>query len=756
MKSFLLVFIGYVFLILNVEAQGTIKGRVKSKGEEVPYANVGLIGTKIGASADENGNFNINNVPAGNYKLKISAVGYHTFTEEVILKGNEVLDVKASLVESTNNLDEVVVSGTLKPVSRLESPVSVEIYSASFLKKNPTPSVFEAMQNVNGVRPQLNCSVCNTGDIHVNGMEGPYTMVVIDGMPIVGGLSTVYGLNGIPNSLVERIEVVKGPASTLYGSEAVGGLINVITKDPENAPLFSADVYGTTWQEFNTDLSLKLKAGKASSLIGVNYYNNSVAFDKNHDNFTDITLQNRISIFNKWDFKRKDHRLASIAARYVYEDRWGGEMQWTPAFRGGDEIYGESIYTNRYELIGAYQLPIPSERVVYNVSFSDHQQNSAYGDSYYIADQKIFFNQLKWDTKVGKSHDLLLGLTYRFTYYDDNTPATENFDNELANQPSRTHLPGLFVQDEVELSKKSKLLLGLRYDYNTDHGSILTPRLNFKWSPTDNGVFRLGLGNGYRVVNLFTEDHAATTGAREVVIAEELKPEQSYNANLNYLRYFYPKFGLLTFDGSLFYTHFTNKIIPDYETNDNQIIYDNLNGNATSRGVTLNMEASFLNGLRARVGATLMDVFQIEINENGEEEKLRQLLTEQYSGVFSMSYTFVKPQITIDYTGNVYGPMKLPLLENDFRDEFSKIFSIQNIQVTKLVKSGFEIYGGVKNLLNFTPPSNSIMRAFDPFDKTADDPITNPNGYTFDPTYVFAANQGIRGYAGLRYTFGGK
>ena len=105
----------------------------------------------------------------------------------------------------------------MKEVSRLESPVPVEVYSPVFFKANPTPSIFESLQNVNGVRPQLNCNVCNTGDIHINGLEGPYTMILIDGMPIVSGLSTVYGLTGIPQALIERMEIVKGPASTLYG-----------------------------------------------------------------------------------------------------------------------------------------------------------------------------------------------------------------------------------------------------------------------------------------------------------------------------------------------------------------------------------------------------------------------------------------------------------------------------------------------------------------------------------------------------------
>src|SRR5690606_20414505 len=133
-----------------------------------------------------------------------------------------------------DTLEEIVISGTMKPVLRSESLVPVEVYTPTFFKKNPTANVFEALQIVNGVRPQVNCSVCNTGDIHISGLEGTYTFVLIDGMPIVSRLSTVYGLSGIPNSMIERVEVVKGPASSLYGSGAVGGLINIITKCPKN------------------------------------------------------------------------------------------------------------------------------------------------------------------------------------------------------------------------------------------------------------------------------------------------------------------------------------------------------------------------------------------------------------------------------------------------------------------------------------------------------------------------------------------
>ena len=739
---------------------GSIRGTVTVKGKPLEFATAALKGTQYGTTTNEQGVFEIKNIKYGTYQLIISAIGYRNITKSVTVSEAKFFqELTLQGEELENSLAEVVVTGTMKEVSKLESAVPVEIYTPVFFKRNPVPNLFESLQNINGIRPQLNCNVCNTGDIHINGLEGPYTMIMIDGMPIVSGLSTVYGLSGIPSALIERVEVVKGPASTLYGSEAVGGLINVITKKPSSAPLVSADVMGTSWSEFNTDLGVKYKVGeKAQSLFGLNYFNFQRPIDKNGDGFTDITLQNRISLFNKISFDRKDNRVFSIGGRYVYENRWGGQMQWTPKDRGSNEIYAESIYTKRWEVIGAYQLPI-REKITFQFSANGHNQDSYYGTTPFAAQQYIGFGQFTWDKKIAEKHDLLIGTALRYTYYDDNTPAT-SLDN--VNAPSKVVLPGIFAQDEISLSANHKLLLGLRYDYNSIHGSILTPRLNYKWTSTDKkNVLRASFGNGYRVANVFTEDHAALTGARKVEFTEELKPERSWNGNLNYVRKFFLSNGsFVGLDATAFYTFFNNRIIPDYLTDPNKIIYSNLAGNAVSKGISLNIDFSLANGLKVMTGATAMDVFQREDDGTGNLVKMTQLLTEKFTGVWSVSYSFQQIGLSVDYTGNLYGPMKLPVLGPlDPRPEYSPWWSIQNIQLTKKFNNGLEIYGGVKNLLNFTPTKDAIARAFDPFDKavTFDDngqvvpTPNNPYALTFDPSYVYAPNQGIRAFAGVRY-----
>ena len=691
--------------------------------------------SKIGIT-NEMGVFSVESVKGEN-KLFISYVGYTSKIITLESTGDSIN--MGSIVLENDSLDEIVISGTLRQVSKLKSAVPIELYTANFFKATPKASFFEAIEGINGVRPQLNCNICNTGDIHINGQEGANTMVLIDGLPLVSGLSTVYGLSGIPQSLIKQVEVIKGPASTLYGSEAIGGVINLITKSPETVHPFNLDTFISSWGELNIDLGAKYTLKNSQGLIGINYFNYSNPIDANEDGFTDLTLQHRISIFNKISTKKN-----SVAFRYFYEDRWGGEMNWNSDFRGGDEVYGESIYTSRIEIFGRYD---HSKNLFLQYSLNNHDQNSVYGTTSYNAIQTIGFIQGVFSKKV-KNHDVLLGATYRHTIYDDNTPATVERD--------KTALPGLFAQDQWTLSEYKTLLSGIRYDKNSIYGDIWTPRLNFKWASKDeSSILRLGFGTGYRVVNVFTEDHAALTGAREVVFTEAILPEKSWNTTINWNKKLYTKYGaILDLDFSVFKTAFSNRILPDYETNPNQIIYGNLDGKAITQGATVTINGMFANGLKINMGATFID--SKIINNNQTEYPF---LTEKFSGNYQLNYTLYNPKITIDISGTVIGPMKLPLLgELDTRAPYSPIINIVNLQATYAIKT-IEVYAGIKNILDFKPASNSIARAFDPFDSGVEFGANgqviatpnNPNALSFDPSYVYYSNQGINGFLGIRY-----
>lgn len=749
------IFILFCFTtVYNTYSQTySISGEINFEGNKIEFAQVFIKGEKLQTTSDENGVFKIDNIKDSIIELYVKHIEFETFHKTINLIQKKTLNIQLS--ERQKEIEEVVISGSLKEVSKLESITPVEVYTPKFFKRNPTPNLFESLQNINGIRPQLNCAICNTGDIHINGLEGPYTMVLIDGMPIVSSLSTVYGLSGIPQALVERIEIVKGPASSLYGSEAIGGIINVITKKPSKAPLLSIDLMSTSFLETNLDLGIKSNIkNKADILTGINYFNYNTPFDYNNDNFTDVTLSEKISIFQKWNFKRKNNKLFSLAGRYFYEDRWGGEMNWNPNFRGGDSIYGESIYTSRVELIGIYQLPI-KENIKISFSANSHNQNSFYGTTSYMGKQNIAFGQVVWD-KVWKRNDFILGSSYRYTFYDDDTPAT---NSTSGNNPNVSKIGSVFLQDSYTLNEKQKVLIGSRIDFTNQNGLVYTPRIGYKINFNRLQGIRLNAGTGFRVVNLFTEDHAALTGARDVIIEEELKPEQSYNANINYTGTFYTKKNnSINLDVTAFYTYFINKIFPVYDSDPNKIIYKNLDGYAISEGITANISISLKNSFRLNGGVTIMNISNIE---NGIKQQ--QILSEKFTGTWGATYFINKFKTELNYTGNVYSPMRLPLASSlDPRIAESPWWSTQNIQINYKGFKRWEIYTGVKNILNFTPNKGNpfiIARANDPFDKnvqtnangevipTAD----NPYALTFDPTYIFAPNQGARVFLGIRF-----
>ena len=446
-------------------------------------------------------------------------------------------------------------------------------------------------------------------------------------------------------------------------------------------------------------------------------------------------------------------RTASLGIRYITENRWGGELQWVPKFKGTDSVYGETISTNRVEFLGTVGL---SKNLNMDVSYNYHLQDSYYGTIKYYANQQVAFTQLRWSKKFGKQ-DILAGIPFRYTFYDDNTLGTATAEGY--NKPSVIFLPGIFVQNEYKVNNQLTLLTGIRYDYNNVHGNIFTPRLSCKYAPDDNNTFRLSFGNGYRVVNLFTEDHAALTGARKVIIAAELNPEQSWNGNFNYSTFIRHNKGFIAIDASTFYTYFTNKIIGDFITDPTKIIYNNLSGFAVSKGITLNTDFNFVNGLKINAGVTLMDVYQIDKDSQGKKLKTPQLFAPKLSGTFAVSYTIPVIKLAVDLTGRLNGPMYLPVVPNDFRSATSPFFGIINLQLSKSFNHQFELYGGVKNLLNFLP-KNPLLHPDDPFNKPGGKYYdidgkpridSNPMGYTFDPSYNYAPMQGARFYFGIRF-----
>lgn len=716
-------------------APAAVTGRVLGPRGPLAGADVALLppgdlpARRVRTGAD--GGFHVAGLAPGAWRLEVAALGYALHRRETRLARGDTLHLEVRLEAAAVELNPLVVTGTLSETRVLDSPVKVDVVSGRVLQRHAATSLMDGVGRINGLVPQVDCGVCYTNSIRINGMEGPYTAVLIDGMPVLGALASVYGLNGIHPSTVERLEILKGPQSTLYGTEAMGGLVNVITKDARFAPRLAVEASRSDLGEQDVALSWAPGSGRRGTLVGATLVHNDRFVDRNGDRFSDLTLDTRLNLFARTGVMRGDRRIGTLMARVHHEDRFGGLEEWTEADRGGREVYGESIRTRRAEVMGRLEAPWRHTRV--EASYAFHDQDSYYGDLAYRARQHIGFAQMLWDPPRGAGrHDLLVGASLRTVVYDDETPATETAERRV--------IPGIFVEDQVSLSRALTLLGGLRVDHHESHGAIASPRASLMFRPDGETTLRLSAGTGFRVVSLFTEDHAALTGARQVVLEEALQPERSWSLAANLNRVFDFGANPMMLDVDLFHTEFSNRILADYDADPDLIVYRNLDGQrAVSRGVSVSVNQNFGADLPLlyTAGITVQDVFLTSPGGRVDE-----LFAPDYRGVWSLSYTVPggAGDLTLDYSGAVSGPMRLPAFDAPFtRPTRSPVFTTHDVQLTWAWAEGRQVTLGARNLTDFRQGSPLI------------DP-GNPFGDAFDTSYFWGPVVGRRITVGLRWT----
>lgn len=712
------------------DSTGAVRGVVRdAAGGVIIDAVVRAVGTQLATRTDSAGRYVLAGIPAGERTLRVTRLGFGPESRTVRVVAGSTAVGEFTLVARGDVLGRVTTTATLREQYTSEAPVRTEVMTARMLQRNVTANLMDNLNFTNpGVNVQVDCGVCFTNNIRINGMEGPYTAVLIDGTPVMSALASVYGFNGLHPALIEQVEIIRGPLSTLYGSEAMGGVVNIVTKDPRLAPRFALNSFVTSDGETNLDAALTPTIGGRRLLLSGNVQHNDRFVDRDPDNFTDLPLVTRYSLFAKLGEGAPEARTYDVTARWFSEDRFGGTRDWTPADLGSSDVYGEFITTRRAELVGNWRLPVADRSLRLWYSGTWHAQDSWYGDTPYAATQGTGFAQLVWDRAVGR-HALQLGSTLRFQQYNDNTPATATAD--------RSTIAGVFAQDEVEVRDGLTVLGGLRLDVYQRHGLIPAPRLAVKWRPFDHDhtTLRLNAASGFRIVNLFTEDHAALTGARQVRIAEALRPERSNSVTLGLEQHVHvgDRADVLVLGVDGFHSRFSNRILPDYDADPNLIVYDNLDGTSTARGVTLSAQLDApTRPFALSAGVTWQDV---TVTEGGV--RTRQPFAARVLGNLTAGVTLPRLGTTLDWTARLVGPMALPEFEG--RASESPWFSEHHLQVTHPITRELQLYGAVRNLFDYRQ-RNAIVGADAPF------------GDTFDTSYVYGPLQGRRVQLGLRVT----
>ncbi|MBQ9253582.1 MAG: TonB-dependent receptor [Bacteroidales bacterium] len=624
MKNFLIISIITMFATCNLVAQTnetSISGSVKNKQTDrhIPDAVIMVKGTNINVHSDATGHFEISDIKEGKYILTASFVGYTSQDMEVTVKKGQTSHVHFFLERSSVNLEQVVITGTRTEHFVKDVPIRTEVLTSESITQKNAQNVFEALESVPGVRVEQQCQACNFSMVRMQGLGAEHTQVLLDGEPIYSGLAGVYGLQQIGTADIDRLEIVKGAGSALYGSSAVAGVINIISKEPSFEPSLSADLqmgnYG--YKNLNLNGSMRYKN------IGVSLFaqrNEMDAIDQTQDGMTRKEVKHKDGISDRVNtllnnmgaslyffspFTDNDKLVLRIKS--MDEIRYGGEMKdnlFLNPFSSGTE----NIHTNRITSDMVYTLPI-SFRSEFSLAaaYVHHKRNAtndtflnSYRDSHkttenpegespdvemmrpYLATENTFTASATFSTKFSR-HNLLAGVQGYFTELeetglycidDDTSPYYGKAYTSVGEK--HAHEFGVFLQDEWNIFHKLSAVPGIRIDWHSsnekytadqkvydgafpktsfDENSV-NPRLALKYEVTEQFILRANVGTGFRAPYGFSEDLHLCSGSPRVWKSSDLKGESSISFNLS-ADYYAKSFQLSI---NLFRTNLKNKI----------------------------------------------------------------------------------------------------------------------------------------------------------------------------------------------------
>jgi len=570
MKKHLLIII-LSFAVSSIRAQdqsGSVFGKVSTTKGPVAFATVGFKGTKYGTTTDAQGYFKIENVPAGTYELKVSAVGFRSYSQHIEVKPNTPTKFQINLTEDLLNLETVVVSGTRYEQDRSNAPVMVGVIGSKLFNATQSIAISEGLNFQPGVRVETNCQNCGFTQVRLNGLEGAYSQILINSRPIFSALNSVYGLDQIPTNIVERVEVVRSGGSALYGSNAIAGTINIITKDPvenaweirSNTALIDGDAIDQTYNFSGSVVNEALTSGV--TFYGMSRHRDS--YDANGDGFTELVRLENTVLGAKAFFKPGENSKVTLDFSALEEYRRGGNLlELAPHFTDITEELDHNTF------FGGINYEKWSKENRSKISFYASAQSTE-RDSYYggLGGGRTAEDSTLAINAYGLTEDLAIvaGVQYN-RYFNSNNVLTLGIENQtydtqdeitgynrLVDQQVNT--VGFFAQYEWKPSTRFTTLLGGRYDASSVDGfysvideertsdvnvGVFSPRITLLYQLNDNLQFRGGYARGFRAPQAFNEDlHISSAGGDQVfvLLSDDLDKETSdaFTGSLNYTK----------------------------------------------------------------------------------------------------------------------------------------------------------------------------------------------------------------------------
>jgi len=731
MKKILLIAMVLIATTNTKAQEKKIKGRVVEQlqdGSEVsiPGANVYWEGTTIGGTTNDKGFYSIPEPKKYPSTMVVSYVGYQAYSQEITEWSHYHIYLKPSV-----ELGEVKVKGKVNTTKfSTINTINMQTLSTGELEKAACCNLSESFSTNATVDVTFTDAVSGAKKIQMLGLDGVYTQITQENIPLIRGMTSTYGLSYVPGTWIESIQIIKGSGSVVNGFESFAGQINLEYYKPQTAPKLFWNAYTNSEGKLENNLLFAKKTGKWTSNLftHISYFDRKV--DNNKDDFLDMPRYNQINVLNRWDYASAKYHIG-LTGRALVEDRIGGKESATNPFEVN--IHNDLIeFTSK---TGAILPSNPGKSMGLQTSFRRHYQTAIFGNNNYKGLQEsAFFNFIKQTYIVTTNHKLKYGIS---NYTDRYTESFSDSVNVLFSDRIRTDLvSGFFSEYAYKWGESFNLVAGVRGDYynKTEEVNYL-PRLNMKYNPSESTAIRFSAGKAFRIANVLVENASFLASSRTIEIANDLKPEIAWNygANLTHCFKLFGREG--TFNADAYRTEFENKIVVDIET-PGELSFSNLEGTSFANSMQVDLAYELFNQFDVKLAYKVNDV----ITTFNSEDKIAPL-SPKNRGLFNISYATNFDKWVFDVTANYVGKSRVPVHkdenQNIVAEDFSDPFYLYNAQVTKKFRK-FDVYLGGENLLS-EMQENPIIDA------------ENPNSKVFDASLIYAPVMGRVIYAGLRY-----
>jgi outer membrane receptor for ferrienterochelin and colicins len=699
-------------------------------------ANVYWVGGIQPTTTDSSGKFSIPRITQTN-KLVVSYIGFTSDT----LKITDENDLQIVLV-SDQNLKEVVVTGGTGALDML-SPHQTEIITTRALAKAACCNLSESFETNASVSVSYSDAVTGAKQIQMLGLSGTYVQTNVENIPSLRGLSSTFGLNFIPGTWIQSIDIGKGAGSVVNGYESMTGQINVELQKPDSPEKLYFNSYVNSFGRAELNLNLAHQINKKWS-TGLLTHGSTLRnrIDQNKDGFLDMPLYTQVNAVNRWKYQ-SDKLMAQFGVKALTEDRIGGQTSFRPEMKGTAKAYGFGANIHRYEIFSKIARLFPEKPyqglgLIANASVYDSK--SYFGIANYNGKQQTLYGNLIYQSILGNTnHTYKTGLSYLLDQYDESYK-----DIQLSRTES---VPGAFFEYTYNQRDKFVMVAGGRVDFHNLYGTQWTPRLHLKYDITPQTTLRASVGKGFRVANPLAEYYGNLASWRTVTFLEQIRPEVSWNYGGSVTQIW----NLGSMKGNMivdFYqTRFQNQLVADME-NPQYIRFYNLHGTAYANSFQAEINATPIKRFELKLAYRLFDVKQTVDNFNGKNQLLPRMMVSRDRVLFNAGYALPYDKWKFDFTLQWNGKRRLPYMGHlNEHDEHgvptvliptnAPSFYNLNAQITRTFPK-WDVYLGGENLNNFKQ-KNPIMGAADPF------------GKYFDAGMVWGPVAGRMIYAGMRF-----